>query len=208
MKIIYDHREDRSSIPALLDLAGVELESSQLAVGDYIISDQIVIERKSPQDLTSSIISGRLFEQVARMKEAYPVCILLSEGQPRGLPRTSWIGALTSAMRKGVIVLNVADEGESAEWITRFASQEDRGPSKPRGSGRKGKEPDAQAELMLAQIPGISITAAAKLLNHFGSLQALGEASSEELQEVEGIGKKRASEIAYLFHHPYGKKPF
>ena len=90
MKVIYDHREERSSVPAMLDLAGVKIESAQLIVGDYIISDRIVIERKSAADLQASIISGRLFEQIKRMQEAYPVVILLQEGDPDKMHEESW----------------------------------------------------------------------------------------------------------------------
>lgn len=208
MKVIYDHREERCSIPGLLDLSGVEIEPAQLAVGDYILSDRVAIERKSASDLVQSIISGRLFEQIERLKEAYPVAILVSEGNPRGLPRESWLGALGSVIRKEVVVLSVEDEAETAEWIARLARQEAKGPSRPRGSGRKAKDPDRQLEQMLAQIPGISITAASKLLQRFGNLQGLARASEDDLRAIDGIGKKRAEEIASIFSRQYKDSPF
>jgi len=52
-----------------------------LTVGDYILSDEICIERKSVAtgDLFSSFSSGRLLEQVTNMERFYEKPILLIE---------------------------------------------------------------------------------------------------------------------------------
>ena len=207
MKVIYDHREGRSSVPAMLDLAGVKIESAQLIVGDYIISDRIVIERKSAADLQASIISGRLFEQIKRMKEAYPVVILLQEGDPDKMHEESWKGALASALRRGVIILSTKDAVESSQWIIRLARLESKPPSKGRGAP-KAKDRDRGCEQLTAQIPSISIATAEKLLKKFGSVRALANAEIEQLVQIDGIGQKRAKEIYDLFRHPYRQDPF
>ena len=53
----------------------------QLTVGDYIISDQICVERKAVYtgDLFSSFISGRLLQQIENMERYYDIPILLIE---------------------------------------------------------------------------------------------------------------------------------
>ena len=76
-----DMREFWSQLPHYLYDAGFWLVPIQLTVGDYIISDEIAIERKSVStgDLQSSISSGRLLEQVKNMCKYFKKPALLIE---------------------------------------------------------------------------------------------------------------------------------
>ncbi|MBW8051301.1 MAG: hypothetical protein FVQ77_13355 [Cytophagales bacterium] len=67
-----DYREKRSGIPDLLIQKNVDVIIIPLPIGDYIINDQIIIERKSAEDFVSSLIHKRLFEQCARLKKSKP----------------------------------------------------------------------------------------------------------------------------------------
>ncbi|KAK9463059.1 uncharacterized protein V1516DRAFT_671856 [Lipomyces oligophaga] len=78
-RIIVDMREIRSSLPSLLHGRGIELIPAQLLVGDYILSPDICVERKSIPDLIQSFPSGRLFGQVEAMTKYYKTVILLIE---------------------------------------------------------------------------------------------------------------------------------
>ncbi|GMM30234.1 ssDNA endodeoxyribonuclease [Martiniozyma asiatica (nom. inval.)] len=78
-KIIVDSRELRSTLPFLLHLHGLEVIPATLEVGDYILSNDICIERKTLPDLRESLNKGRLFEQCARMFEFYSKPCLLIE---------------------------------------------------------------------------------------------------------------------------------
>lgn len=48
-------------------------------VGDYVLSPEIVIERKALPDLFSSLGSGRLYHQAEAMTKAYKTPVLLIE---------------------------------------------------------------------------------------------------------------------------------
>jgi len=72
LQIKTDYREKRSGIPDLLIQKNVDVIITPLPVGDYIINDQIIIERKSAEDFVSSLISKRLFQQCARLKKNKP----------------------------------------------------------------------------------------------------------------------------------------
>ncbi len=48
-------------------------------VGDYVLSPEMCIERKSLSDLRSSFISGRLYHQAEAMSRHYAIPILLIE---------------------------------------------------------------------------------------------------------------------------------
>ncbi len=80
LRIIIDEREKKSGIPKLLSAIGIKTEIKTLLVGDYIVGPETIIERKSIQDLLSSVFDGRLFDQCSRLKENFQNPILLIEG--------------------------------------------------------------------------------------------------------------------------------
>ncbi|MBD3188056.1 hypothetical protein GF325_14565 [Candidatus Bathyarchaeota archaeon] len=76
--IMIDHREPAEIIDWLKE-EGLDVVKTQLTVGDYIVSNDVVVERKSGNDLTSSIMDNRLFEQINRLYEAASSPILILE---------------------------------------------------------------------------------------------------------------------------------
>lgn len=50
-------------------------------MGDYILSPEICVERKSLSDLRQSFISGRLYHQASAMTRHYTTPVLLIEFQ-------------------------------------------------------------------------------------------------------------------------------
>jgi len=205
--ILYDHREEASGVPGLLALAGVEVESASLPIGDYIVSDRLAVERKSAADFTASIKDGRLFEQAERLKREFTSAVLILEGRPR-LPEKSVNGALASLLRHGIAVLRVKDENESADWLQIFVKQENK-PDRPRARGQRKDplDPERTALLALATIPGLSLIKSERLLKHFGTLYNVAEAAPEQLRNVEGIGKKTAQLIHDCFYYDHNDSP-
>ncbi len=63
--VVVDVREFRSSLPSLLHEAGLALVPVTLEVGDFVLTPEIVVERKSVSDLFGSFASGRLYTQVS-----------------------------------------------------------------------------------------------------------------------------------------------
>jgi DNA excision repair protein ERCC-4 len=78
-RIIVDMREFRSPLPAVLHARGILTIPAQITVGDYVLTPDICIERKSIPDLQSSFKSGRLYDQVVKMLEHYKSPMLLIE---------------------------------------------------------------------------------------------------------------------------------
>ncbi|GAB4857718.1 DNA repair endonuclease uvh1 [Ancistrocladus abbreviatus] len=79
MQVIVDMREFMSSLPNVLHQKGMRIIPVTLEVGDYILSPQICVERKSIQDLFMSFTSGRLYHQVETMVRFYRIPVLLIE---------------------------------------------------------------------------------------------------------------------------------
>jgi DNA excision repair protein ERCC-4 len=78
--IVVDTREFMGSkIPAKLWLRGFDIVPLMLEIGDYVVADSVVIERKTISDLISSFVDGRLFKQCTNMQTHYAVFILLIE---------------------------------------------------------------------------------------------------------------------------------
>ncbi|CAK1540440.1 unnamed protein product [Leptosia nina] len=77
--VIVDMREFRSDLPALLHKKGINIEPVTITIGDYILTPEICVERKSLSDLIGSLNSGRLFAQCTQMCRAYARPILLIE---------------------------------------------------------------------------------------------------------------------------------
>jgi hypothetical protein len=58
--VIADVREFRGALPPTLLLRGMLLRPVTLAVGDFILSPEMCVERKSVSDLFGSFANGRL----------------------------------------------------------------------------------------------------------------------------------------------------
>lgn len=80
-RVIVDMREFTHScrLPLMLHSAGLEVVPQTLLVGDYILTPDVCVERKSVPDLFSSFQAGRLFHQAEAMTRLYAQPILLIE---------------------------------------------------------------------------------------------------------------------------------
>jgi ERCC4-type nuclease len=200
--LLFDHGERRSGVPAELERLGVQAQGARLPAGDYVVSDRLVVERKGPTDLAASIKDRRIFEQLARLAEAYRSVVLIVEGEPVHMHEAAWQGALGRALTLGASVLRTRDARETAEWIARLYRLEGKPASAPRGTPRvrRPTEDDLQtAEDVLRCLPGISTVGAGRLLAHFGSLERVFAARHDELLAVPGIGPVRARTLDRLF---------
>jgi DNA excision repair protein ERCC-4 len=72
-------REFGSSLPCVLHQQGMMILPVTLEVGDYILSPDICVERKSIMDLFASFSSGRLYHQAETMSRYYKIPVLLIE---------------------------------------------------------------------------------------------------------------------------------
>ncbi|KAJ6113297.1 hypothetical protein N7523_006614 [Penicillium sp. IBT 18751x] len=78
-RVVVDVREFRSALPSLLHGNNMVVVPCQLTVGDYILTPEICVERKSIRDLISSLRNGRLYNQAETMLQHYQTPLLLIE---------------------------------------------------------------------------------------------------------------------------------
>ena len=209
LKIIADTREFKSSVVRHLATWDVIIESKQLDVGDYLISERVGIERKEVDDFLSSMMDGRLFSQVKALKGAYQSPLIIIEGESlfnrRRISADAIRGALASITTDfGVPLMFTASDEETARFILALVKREIAEGRKPGIRGEKGTMlVQERQQFIIEGLPNISGVIAQRLLSHFGSVRAVLEASEKELMEVQGVGKVIARGIRETLDAPY-----
>ncbi len=214
--IFADTREQAS--PVMRELSfhpDVHVQHKQLEVGDFVVGPDIVIERKTVEDFLSSVLDGRLLNQLMNMSQAYARPLLILEGKPeelftlRNIHENAIIGMLsTIALTYRIPILYTQNAQESAKYIYLIAKREQQGKDKEirLRLGRKGLTLEEQQQFLVESLPQVGPSLAKALLGHFGSIQKLANASKEELEEVEKIGPKKAEAILAVLMSQYEKK--
>ncbi|ASJ11012.1 DEAD/DEAH box helicase [Thermococcus sp. P6] len=207
--IYVDSRELRSGVPKHLRELGAEVVVRTLDVADYVVSEDVGIERKGAGDFIQSIIDGRLFEQVERLKRAYEKPLIIVEGELYGV-RNVHPNAIRGAMAAlaidwGVPLLFSSGVEETAQFVYLIArrEQEERKREVRLRSEKKTLSLAERQRLIVEGLPSVSATLARRLLRHFGNVERIFTATEEELREVEGIGPKKAREIRRVITAPY-----
>mgnify|MGYP001770774873 FL=1 len=206
-EIVADNREMASNLPALLKELGISVRFEQLAVGDYVISDDIAIERKTINDFISSIFDGRLFRQANDISSVYKQPILLVEGDITLIPslvnnQKVYYGALASlAINYPLKLVFVPSVNESAIFIERLVYNLHK-ESRPRNIVKeKGETIKEQQLSLLASLPGVGEKLAEKMLKRFGSPIKALTAPTTSLAEV--VGSARAQKIKQILEAEY-----
>ena len=210
-----DDRERKGEvINYLLDMKNVTVDVTRLSIGDYLADNRLIFERKTLNDFALSIIDGRLFTQAIRLTASNHRGILILEGtgkdlQEIGVRREAMQGALiTVSLILGIPVLRSINPSETANLIIYTARQIK---SVAKGTlyrhGYQPKDKRKRQIFVLQGLPGIGAERAKRLLDTFGSIEAVITAGSEELQSVDGIGKNIAERIKWTVSEqakPYG----
>jgi ERCC4-type nuclease len=130
--VIVDSREANTAAKIVKGLIehGVNVKTETLEKGDYILSDQCAVERKTVQDFVYTLTRRYLFEQIFRLKEAYPKSLLLIEGYMPMIYKFSKIqpvavwGAMFNLAKNGVPMVNTSSYKETVDFLCVAAKQE------------------------------------------------------------------------------------
>jgi DNA excision repair protein ERCC-4 len=216
--IVADDREARGVVlKALRRHEAVRLSLQRLPVGDYLVDNALLLERKTLPDLVASIKDGRLFGQGLRLARAPLRVAIILEGRSQDLAdsrmrREAIQGALvTLTVFLGIPLLRSMDPEETASLILLAARQ-----ARAYASGmlpRKGKRPRGKTRVqgrILQGLPGVGPERARRLLERFGTIEAVFTAPADALASVPGIGKATAEAIRWAVeesHALYGIDP-
>ncbi len=213
IRIVVDEREKNSQIPHLLKIMGVFVDYEQLKVGDYIVSSETAIERKTIHDLINSIYDGRLFIQCSDLINHYSKPFIIIEGNITDLDnrekmdfdsklivdkiRIAYDTLIKIALDFRIPILYTPSIYYTAELLIHLASN----PLKNKDDGpllkkiKKSNPFYIQQLYVLTSLPGIGPKLATRLLEKFHSPNNVLNASIADLARVPGLGNMRAEKI-------------
>ncbi|RLI50923.1 ERCC4-type nuclease [Candidatus Bathyarchaeota archaeon] len=229
MKLLVDYRE-RSVLKLVEDICE-DVVVTQLSVGDYLLisgSEGIVVERKTINDLLTSIRSNRLWDQLLRMMKTEKVAgyslkrrILLIHGNYKKYfenldyetddLKTSWSQLMGAYMEILYVyntpIIHVESDIAFKAFMKILIKRESAGKNDKLPSAKWYMKP-AKADLplknrkkyILSALPYIGNLLASNLLDHFSTISDIACAQVEDLKKVPKIGKKRAELIYKMFH--------
>lgn len=224
MKLLADHRESRilDALYQICEQYAIEFEVTHLPLGDFLLlkdSTGVLIERKSTPDFLSSIRSNRLWDQLLRFMKA---STLLGVALRRKLlvihgtfeyeePSRFWsqiMGAYMEVLFVYDIPIILAEDDNAFYQCMRILIQrETQGkndlPPQSRWFRKHYSSDLPEMDIrryVLASLPSVGDVLAKNLLDHFGSIKAVTNATEKQLQKVEGVGKVKAKKIYQIFH--------
>lgn len=215
--IICDLRERASQVMSELlklstDKITIEILQEQLSVGDYQITDDIVIERKTLADLNASIIDGRIFDQLEDLLSIKRSALII-EGtidyldNSKGINKKAIVGLLTKiGVEYRIPIFFTKNQKETALFLYVIAKKEQLGNGNKENRLRFSKTKMSFSErqlFIMESFPDIGPTLAKSLLLEFKSIKNIANAEIKDLQKVSKMGPKKAEKIKYLFERSF-----
>ena len=217
VRIVVDERERSSNIPELLKNAGAVIDFTQLKVGDYVVSSETAVERKTVRDLISSIYDGRLFVQCSDLVKYYQKPLLVVQGNIAELAETSedmedpddiklhaermplaYDALITVATEFRIPTIHTPSAEQTAQLLVTLVNRSLREGKATGPLLRKIKKENPiyiQQLSVLASLPGVGEKLAARMLKKFHTPIRALNASAAELATIPGFGLTRAERV-------------
>jgi len=211
VRVVADERERASGVPEELSKLNVRVYFSKLSVGDYVLSPEVAVERKSIPDLISSVYDSRIFIQASRIASAYAKPYLLIEGDSKEVEKLtrnlkSYYGAIASVtLAYGLRVLFTANKTETAVAISELLRNVRARPVPHQMSETppRSKSFSQQQAYLVSSLPGVGRKLAERLLRKYGTPRRVMSLTQGELSLTPGIGWKRAERIKRLLDEQF-----
>ena len=211
--IIIDSREANSAkkIAAGLVEKGVNVKTEMLEKGDYILSDQCAVERKTVNDFVYTLTRRYLFEQLFRLKDVYPKSLIVLEGYMPIIykytninPASVW-GAIFNLAKNGVAIVNTASQKETVDFLYTAARQEqlvEKRSAVVHAFKKCDTLPDAQV-YFVASLPSIGREKATAILNSYQTPQNALINVDDWSKAVPGLGPVITNRVKEVLSTPY-----
>jgi len=194
-----------------LNRLGAEVSVLKLDFGDYMVGEDVAIERKTVFDLASTLTQRFLFDQIFKMRENYPRSLVIIEGYMgvlrkfRRISPESLNGALFALAQNGVPLVPTIDYKDTAIFLAVASKQLAKGTkTAPLIRHRTKTETIAERQLFLVTgLPHVGPVLADGLLRYFRTPRRIFDASKEELMTVRDVGPKTAEDIVTVLETPY-----
>jgi ERCC4-type nuclease len=211
--IIVDSREANTATKIVKGLReyGVNVRVATLEKGDYVLSDVCAVERKTVQDFVYTLTHRYLFEQLFKLKEAYPKSLILLEGYlpmiykfSRIQPASVW-GAMFNLARNGVAIVNTTSYKETTDFLYVAARQEQIVEKRlPTVHPVKKVETVADAQMyFVASLPNIGREKAAAILKSYKTPLSAMINVDDWPKTVYGLGPKISRKVKEVLNTPF-----
>lgn len=213
LEVVVDSREASTAkhiveeIRKLGALARIEF----LEAGDYIVSRDVGIERKTVSDFVSTLTKRNLFEQLDKLRGSFSRPVLILEGDISSIPIISSInmnavlGAMASIARMGISILPSPSPSTTARLIVSLARQERRVEQQLRVRVKAVKKNDISEEqiFFMCGLPMIGRERAEAILRVYRTpLEALKRVDGWP-KRVEGIGETIVKRVKEVLETPF-----
>jgi len=207
-----DYREKGSSVLKELMNMNVKLDLITLEIGDYQLSEHVVVEFKTIKDFVDSIIDGRLLSQARELKKYYQPLIIVEGEEDIYSQRRIHPNAIRGMLVALVInfripILYTKNPRDTASLLNLIAEREQK-LEKPdyHMHSVKPLSDNELLEYVVSSFPGIGTKLARPLLKKFGSIKNFVNSSEENLKKVDLIGEIKAKKLKELFDKIYEDK--
>jgi len=191
-RIVVDGREKSSGIPDLLRKAGAVIDFAQLKVGDYVVSPEIAVERKTVHDLLSSIYDGRLFLQCSDLVKHYQKPLIVVQGN------LAYDALATVVTEFRIPIIHTPSADQTVQFLVTLVNKSLREGKATGPLLRKIKKENPikiQQLSVLSSVPGVGEKLAVRMLEKFHTPNRALNASVAELATIPGFGPARAVRV-------------
>nr|XP_002711804.1 DNA repair endonuclease XPF [Oryctolagus cuniculus] len=224
--IVVDMREFRSELPSLLHRRGIDIEPVTLEVGDYILTPEVCVERKSISDLIGSLNNGRLYSQCVAMSRCYKRPVLLIEFDPSKpfslTPRGALFQEISSSdVSSKLTLLTLHFPRLRLLWCPSPHATaelfEELKRNKPQPDVATAMAVTADSESLpesekynpgpqdfLLKMPGVNAKNCRSVMNHVKNIAELATLSQDELARILG-NAVNAKQLHDFLHTPYAE---
>lgn len=213
--IIIDSREAKTAPKIVNNLLerGVEVKSAALKKGDYILSDQCAIERKTVTDFVYTLTRRYLFDQLFKLKDVYPKSMIVLEGYLPIIYKFSHIkpsavwGAMFNLAKNGISFINTKSYKETADFLYVAAKQEQI-IEKRKPTIHPFKKIDSLIEsqiFLLSSLPNIGGEKARSILEEYQTPLNAFLKVDDWSKNVNGLGPVISIKVKKVLNSPYKK---
>ena len=214
--IIVDSREAKTAskvVNCLIEL-GVNVKSAHLKKGDYILSDQCAVERKTVTDFVYTLTRRYLFDQLFKLKDVYPKSMIVLEGYLPIIYKFSHIkpaavwGAMFNLAKNGIAFINTKSYKETAEFLYVAAKQEQIVEKrKPTIHAFKKNDTLSDAQIFLiSSLPNIGGEKAKLILEKYQTPLNAFLNIEDWSNKVHGLGPIISNKVKKVMKTPYKKE--
>lgn len=203
-----DHREKASALVSELEKDSYwEIQFETLSLGDYRLSHEVIIEKKTWSDFATSLVQGRLFTQANRLATHQNSLFLLEKDdqfQKTQFKKEAIQGSLvTLALIYRIPILKSSSPQESTRLLRYIEEQSKKDRDLPlKRWGNRPKRNYQQKCHFLQGLPGIGPKKVAAILQKYKTIQDFINSPEEEWGSIPGISSVTIKKWKTIFREP------